>query len=140
MALFGARPEAPRLGGKAAALARERNRDRDSGQETERLVLAALREVQAETMTPLEALQTLDRLSSRLRTGGGAVIDSSPEADASEDLDTAASPATSPTILRVDSTRSSAIRPWVSTRSPSMFGPSTQLRATSRWLTVAGKS
>jgi hypothetical protein len=92
MALFGARPEAPRLGGKAAALARERNRDRDSGQETERLVLAALREVQADTMTPLEALQTLDRLSARLRSAGGAVIDSSPEATAREAPEDPASP------------------------------------------------
>jgi DNA mismatch repair protein MutS len=100
MALFGARPEAPRLGGKAAALARERSRDRDSGQETRRQVLAALREVQAETMTPLEALQTLDRLSKRLRAAGGAVIGSSRETAVREGLEDPASPdppATGPT-------------------------------------------
>jgi DNA mismatch repair protein MutS len=88
MALFGARPEAPRLGGKAAALARARG---DAAGAAEQDALRSLREIRVENMTPMAALQTLERLALRLR-GGKPMLDSSGQsAVKKEDEDAAAS-------------------------------------------------
>jgi len=81
MALFGARPEAPRLGGKAAALARARG---DAASSAAQDVLRTLRGARVESMTPLEALQTLDRLARKL-AAGKPVIDSPAQAAADVD-------------------------------------------------------
>jgi DNA mismatch repair protein MutS len=68
MALFGARPKAPSMGGKAAALAKERTGDdASSGPGVPEEIFDAVRATRPEDLTPLEALQFLDRLARRAR-------------------------------------------------------------------------
>ena len=93
MALFGARPEAPRLGGKAAALARARG---DAAGTAEQDALRSLREIRVETMTPMDALQTLERLALRLRADRPMLDSSGQAATHEEDQGAAASDPTDP--------------------------------------------
>ncbi|TDI42926.1 MAG: DNA mismatch repair protein MutS [Acidobacteria bacterium] len=88
LALFGARPAVPKLGGKAAALARAHT---DAADKAEQAALRGLREIRVETMTPLEALQTLERLTRNLCADKPMLDSPGPAAANKEDQSAAAS-------------------------------------------------